>query len=104
MGRTLVTGGAGYIGMLVVEELLAAGRDVRVLDSLLHDQADCAGALRRAGAELIVGDVRDPAARAEALRGAGAVVPLAALVGAPACARETQIAPAVHVDASLALL
>ena len=48
-GTTLITGGAGYIGMLVAEELLAASHDVRVLDSLLHDQQGCADDAARAG-------------------------------------------------------
>jgi len=41
-GTTLITGGAGYIGMLAAEQLLEAGHEVRVLDSLLHGQEDLA--------------------------------------------------------------
>ena len=104
MGRTLVTGGAGYIGMLVVEELLAAGHEVRVLDSLLHRQAQLAEGLREAGAELQVGDVRDAVARQRALSGTDAVVHLAAIVGDPACALDPETAQAVNVDAALALV
>src|SRR6478609_5038788 len=74
MGRTLITGGAGYIGMLVAEELLHAGHEVRVLDSLLHGQAAVAGRLRGAGVEVHIGDIRNAAARARALDGAGAGV------------------------------
>ena len=103
-GTTLITGGAGYIGMLLAEELLAAAHDVRVLDSLLHGQSGCADALRDRGVEVLVGDVRDADARAEALRGAGAVVHLAAIVGDPACARDPDAAQAVNVDAALALI
>jgi nucleoside-diphosphate-sugar epimerase len=103
-GTTLITGGAGYIGMLLAEELLAASRDVRVLDSLLHGQSGCADALRDQGVEVLVGDVRDAGARAEALRGADAVVHLAAIVGDPACARDPAAAQAVNVDAALALI
>ena len=69
-GTTLITGGAGYIGMLAAEQLLEAGHEVRVLDSLLHGQEDLAASLRERGVELIVADVRDGAARGEALRGA----------------------------------
>ena len=104
MGRTLVTGGAGYIGMLVVEELLAAGHDVRVLDSLLHRQAALAEGLRATGAEVQVGDIRDAVARQRALSGADAVVHLAAIVGDPACALDPETAQAVNVDAALALV
>jgi nucleoside-diphosphate-sugar epimerase len=99
MGRTLVTGGAGYIGRLAVEELLAAGHEVRVLDSLLHGQSQVVDA-----AELQVGDVRDPTARRRALEGANAVVHLAAIVGDPACALDPEGARAVNVDAALALV
>ena len=104
MGRTLITGGAGYIGMLVAEELLDAGHEVRVLDSLLHGQVAVAEGLRGAGVDLRVGDIRDAGARARALDGADAVVHLAAIVGDPACALDPDTAGAVNVDAALALV
>jgi nucleoside-diphosphate-sugar epimerase len=97
MARTLVTGGAGYIGLLVVDELLRAGREVTVLDVLLHGQAE------PAGVHFVEGDVRDADARARALEGADSIVHLAAIVGDPACARDPALAQAVNVDASLAL-
>ena len=101
--RTLITGGAGYIGMLLAEQLLEAGRDVRVLDSLLHGQEDRAQELRDRGAEVVVGDVRDPAARAAALADVTAVVHLAAIVGDPACALDPEAAQAVNVGGSRAV-
>jgi nucleoside-diphosphate-sugar epimerase len=100
----LVTGGAGYIGALAVEELLSRGRSVRVLDNLLHDQRDLAAGLEATGAELVLGDVRDPAARARALRGVDAVVHLAAIVGDPACSRDPELSREVNVEASRALV
>src|SRR5215510_1109824 len=99
MARTLVTGGAGYIGLLLVDELLASGRDVTVLDVLLHGQAERAEELRGRGVRLIDGDIRDPDARRAALEDAGAVVHLAAIVGDPACARDPETAQQVNVDA-----
>ncbi len=101
--KTVVTGGAGYVGACVVEELLDAGHEVRVLDSLLHDQDSVAAALETAGAQLIRGDVRDPDARAAALSGADAVVHLAAIVGDPACALDPDLSREVNVDGSRAL-
>ena len=98
-----VTGGAGYIGALVVEELLAASHPVRVLDALLHDQRDVAESLRSAGAEIVEGDVRDGAALERLLDGAAAVVLVAAIVGDPACAGDPDGSWAVNVNASLAL-
>jgi nucleoside-diphosphate-sugar epimerase len=99
-----VSGGAGYVGALVVDELLESGREVRVLDVMLHGQEDVAAALESRGAQMIRGDVRDPAARRRALEGAEAVVHLGAIVGDPACARDPELSQAVNVEASGALV
>ena len=103
-GVVLVTGGAGYVGAALVEELRDAGRSVRVLDSLLHDQDDIALALEAGGVELLRGDLRDAAARRTALDGVEGVVHLAAIVGDPACARDPQLAHEVNVEGTRALL
>lgn len=80
--RVLVTGGAGFIGSHLVETLLAAGHEVRVLDLLL-DRAH--GPTPRPHvdprAELVLGDVRDPTTVRRALRGVDVVSHQAALVG-----------------------
>jgi nucleoside-diphosphate-sugar epimerase len=99
-----VTGGAGYIGALAVEELRGAGHDVRVLDTLLHGQDEVAVGLGELGAELIRGDVRDEAARAQALDGTDAVVHLAAIVGDPACAVDPELSREVNVEGSRSLV
>jgi nucleoside-diphosphate-sugar epimerase len=99
-----VTGGAGYVGACVVEALLADGHDVRVLDVLLHGQDDVAAELERKGAELVLGDLRDPEVRAAALDGADAVVHLAAIVGDPACARDPELSEEVNVGGSRLLV
>jgi nucleoside-diphosphate-sugar epimerase len=101
---TVVTGGSGYIGALLVKELREAGREVRVLDSLLHDQEDIAAEQERAGVQVIRGDVRDADARKRALEGAEAVVHLAAIVGDPACARDPAVSEEVNVQATRSLV
>jgi nucleoside-diphosphate-sugar epimerase len=101
---TLVTGGSGYIGALLVQELGAAGHDVRVLDSLLHGQEDIAAEQEAAGVYVIRGDVRDADARKRALDGANAVVHLAAIVGDPACALDPEVSNDVNVKATEALV
>ncbi len=98
-----MTGGAGYIGLLLADELLKTGREVTVLDVLAHGQTELANGLRDNGVKVIVGDVRDPEARAKALEDATELVHLAAIVGDPACARDPELAQAVNVDASKAL-
>lgn len=103
--RTLVTGGAGYVGSVAVEELLAAGHDVRVVDSLLHGNVpSLLLAWGRAGFEFVRADVRDRVAMRAALTGVDAVVHLAGIVGDPACARDPELAQEVNREATRALL
>ncbi len=87
--RVLVTGGAGYIGSLTVEQLLEAGHDVVVLDNFLFGKQGLDFA--RGKIELREGDVRNSADVAYALKGCEAVIHLAGIVGDPAC-RKNHIA------------
>jgi nucleoside-diphosphate-sugar epimerase len=103
-GPVLVTGGAGYVGTPVVEALLDAGRDVRVLDSLLHGQGDVAESLTARGADVRIGEIGDPEARRAAVAGSDAIVHLAAIVGDPACARDPELARRTNVEATKALV
>ena len=79
--RVLLTGGAGFIGRHVLRELVGRGHEVRVLDSLRPDvhKDGMTGPLE--GAELIVADVREPAAVDRTLVGIEAVLHMAAKVG-----------------------
>ena len=103
--HVLVTGGAGYVGSVVVDELLERGHRVRALDILLHGGVP--SLLQSWGNqrfEFVKGDVRDPATRRRALEGVSAVVHLAAIVGDPACARQPELAREVNLEATKALL
>jgi dTDP-L-rhamnose 4-epimerase len=83
MTSILITGGAGFIGSHLADDLLRHGYDVRVLDSLVpqvHGESKHPPYLNGA-AELLVGDVRDGDAVRDALEGVDAVVHLAARVG-----------------------
>jgi len=86
VSAVVVTGGAGFIGSAVVARLLEQGHEVIVIDSLRADVHRDAGAAARArlsdrGVGLVELDVRDRAPLTDALRGADAVVHLAAKVG-----------------------
>lgn len=102
--RVLVTGGAGYVGSTLVPQLLARGHRVRVLDSLAHGGGSLLGVWAHPAFEFVRGDVRDRTTVAAALDGVDAVVHLAAVVGDPACARDTVTATAVNLEGSLSLL
>ena len=82
--RVLITGGAGFIGSHLADELLAHGYAVRALDNLC-EQVHGPGCLRpdylHEDVELVVGDVRDPAAVKQSLDGVDAVFHFAAMVG-----------------------
>jgi nucleoside-diphosphate-sugar epimerase len=100
----LVTGGAGYVGAPLSQLLASDGDQVRVLDALAHNQREVADELQSDGVELIVGDIRDSEARAQALRGVRSVVHLAAIVGDPACARDPVLSNEVNVEGTRSLL
>jgi nucleoside-diphosphate-sugar epimerase len=103
--RILVTGGAGYVGSVVVEELLDRGHRVRVLDSLAHGSVpSLLTAWGKPRFEFIRGDVRDASARRGALEGVAAVLHLAAIVGDPACSREPDLAREINQGATRGLL
>jgi nucleoside-diphosphate-sugar epimerase len=102
---TLVTGGAGYVGSIVVDELLARGHRVRAVDSLLHGSVPSLMlAWGHEGFEFHRGDVRDRSFMRSALENVDRVVHLAAIVGDPACAREPDEAREVNQGATVALL
>jgi len=98
--KTVVTGGAGYIGSLLVGELLEQGHEVAVLDSLLHGQEDIAAELEGRGVQVVRADVRDADARRTVLEGADNVVHLAAIVGDPACGKDPELSNEVNVEGS----
>lgn len=102
--RVLVTGGAGYVGSMLVPALLEAGHEVRVLDNLTWGVEPLLGPWSNPAFSFLRGDVRDPEDRAAAVAGMDAVVHLAAIVGDPACAREPELARAVNLDATLELI
>lgn len=102
--RVLVTGGAGYLGSVLCEHLLAAGHRVTVLDALHHGVPSLLHLAAAPAFEFVRGDARDEAALGRLLADADAVIPLAAVVGAPACDRDPWLATSTNLDAIRALL
>ena len=83
-----VTGGAGYLGSVLVPSLLRAGHSVTVLDNFMFGQTSLAECCGFDTFEVVRGDVRDEALVKKLLAKADAAIPLAALVGAPLCKND----------------
>jgi nucleoside-diphosphate-sugar epimerase len=97
--RVLVTGGAGYLGSILCEHLLDAGYRVTALDNLAHRQPSLFHLCANPAFDFQFGDARDEGLLRRLVAGADVVIPLAAVVGAPACDRDPWLAQALNVDA-----
>ncbi|HEY5999177.1 MAG TPA: NAD(P)-dependent oxidoreductase [bacterium] len=95
----LVTGGAGYLGSVLVPELLRRGHAVTVVDSFLYRQQSLLECCHDPNLRIVRGDARDPDVLRRPLAGADYVIPLAALVGAPLCDRDAVGATTTNRDA-----
>jgi nucleoside-diphosphate-sugar epimerase len=105
-GRTvLVIGGAGYIGSVLAERLLACGAAVRVLDCLTHGTHGTLNhLLDDTRLEFVRGDFRNEEVVAAASRGAADVVLLASLVGDPICRKHPELALEINQHATTRLV
>jgi nucleoside-diphosphate-sugar epimerase len=97
--KILVTGGAGYIGSVLVPRLLSDGHEVIVVDSFMYGQASLLDCCVDTKLQIIRGDVRDERLISELLSKVDAVFPLACLTGAPLCDKDPRMAAAINHDA-----
>ncbi len=104
MKKILVTGGAGYIGSVLCGELLDAGYDVTVLDSFMFRQVSLAQYCANPRFNIVRGDCRDERTLQDLLPKHDAIIPLAALVGAPMCAADPIAATTTNRDAVASLV
>ena len=103
MNSILVTGGAGYIGSILVRQLLEKGFKVRVLDNLRFGGEALLDVLKHPKFEFVKGDLRNAKIVANSLEDIWGIVHLAAIVGDPACAQEPELAKSTNLDASIKL-
>lgn len=102
--KILVTGGAGYLGSILVPALLDSGYRVTVLDNFLFGQDSLLACCASRNFSVLRGDCREPAVLKSALKDADVVIPLAAIVGAPACQADTTATRSTNLDAIKLLL
>ena len=102
--RVLVTGGAGYIGSILVEYLLQMGCFVTVIDNFMFGQTSLNHLCDNRNLKIVNGDIRNPAHMAPLLKEADIVIPLAALVGAPLCNKDVVGADTTNKDAMFWML
>ena len=101
--KILVTGGAGYIGSTLVPYLLVLGHKVTVVDTLIYGQAPLLDYCIDPNFNFVYGDARDERVLARLMADADCIIPLAALVGAPACGRDATGATSVNRDAVVSI-
>jgi nucleoside-diphosphate-sugar epimerase len=104
LSNILVTGGAGYIGSTLVPDLLSKKHKVTVIDNFMYDQTSLATSIRDRNFEIIFGDVRDESLMKKLVSKADIIIPLAAIVGAPACDKDPVTAQSINKDSILWLL
>ena len=102
--RILVTGGAGYLGSIMVPELLSTGYQVTVLDSFMYGQNSLAHVCSHPNFDVVRGDVRIKSVVQPLAAKADIIIPLAAYVGAPLCARDPVGASSTNHDAIIMML
>jgi nucleoside-diphosphate-sugar epimerase len=97
--RVLVTGGAGYLGSVLCDRLLEMGSHVTVVDSLIYRQNSLFHLCANPRFDFFYGDARDEQLIRRLIAKVDVLVPLAAVVGAPACDRDPSFARSVNLDA-----
>ena len=98
-GHVLITGGAGYLGSILCEHLLQKNYRVTVLDTLLFGQHPHFHFCANPNYDFVFGDCRDKATIQKVMKDVDIIVPLAAIVGAPACDRDPWMTRGVNFDA-----
>lgn len=97
--KILVTGGAGYIGSVLVPTLVEKDFDVTVIDKFMYKQTSLLESCYKKNLSVINGDARDKKLISKHMKNADYIIPLACIVGAPACDRDPLAAKTINFDA-----
>lgn len=95
----LITGGAGYIGSMLTQQLLTENYTVTVLDSLYYNQDSLFHLMHNKNLNFVLGDVRNNKLLKGLISESDIIIPLACLVGAPLCDKYPDEAIEINLDA-----
>ena len=94
--KILITGGAGYLGSVITGKMLSEGHEVIVLDKLIFNQVSLLSYTSNPNFKFIHGDVRNEVLLDKLCNKVDVIIPLAAIVGFPACASEPELAKEIN--------
>ena len=104
MKKILVTGGAGYIGSILTPSLVNLGYEVTVYDNFMHNQNSLLDCCAKRNFSIVRGDICDYEKINALLPQFDVIIPLAALVGAPACKINPKLTDLINYDSYVNLL
>ena len=104
MLKILVTGAAGYIGSILVPELLRHGYEVIAIDNFMYNQASLLDCCSNPRLTIIRGDARDKDLISRSLKEVEMIIPLACLTGRPVCDKDPLTARTINLEAIKMLL
>ena len=101
--KVLITGGAGYIGSVLTKRLLDGGYKATCLDNFMYRRREMPEFCNDSNFTFILGDARDEELIRRILPDFDAIIPLAAIVGMPACKKNPKDAASINQDAVIML-
>tara|TARA_R110001632_G_scaffold3543_2_gene15738 strand:- start:2679 stop:3644 length:966 start_codon:yes stop_codon:yes gene_type:complete len=96
--KILITGGSGYLGSVITGNFLQKGAEVTVLDNLMYNQSSSIIYSHNKNFKFIFGDVRNKSLLKDLVFDFDIIIPLAAIVGFPACDRDKDLATAINYE------
>ncbi len=97
--KIFITGAAGYIGSVLTPELLKEGYEVIALDNFMYNQSSLLDCVYNKNLIIVRGDARDKKLISKYLKDIDYIIPLACLVGAPACDKDPEAAKSINLEA-----
>lgn len=104
MAKILITGAAGYIGSILTPELLRQGHEVIAIDNFMYGQPSLLDCCHYKTLKVVRGDSRDKNLISQYIKDVDFIIPLACIVGAPACDRDPEAAQSTNFGAIKTIL